>query len=735
MEYRVEGEMPERAAEEVSSEPACELTAMQKAWKMLREAKKNVRVAVILPPAVRTAIGEYFGLARGEDAFGKVAAAFRMIGADVVADGALAVDYALSEAVQAYLARREEDNLPLIVAPHAQAAEIGERYPGLREKVYGFAPALTLAALLRKYYNAIGDGKKTRVIVVAPAEVETDEEVLVLTTREAAVMLQSAGINVRMLKSSGADVPFVKYSGAGVLPAVSGGLSEAFVRYLLPEKAEEPFKKLEYSGLRGRKNFREAKIIAGGETLSIAVACGEEGVEALAAKIAEGKAYDFAEVSACAGGCVAENGQPFADEMTEKLRAEGIYRLDRHCDMKSADQNDAVAWLESLAAAEPVPEPAEPVYEEEPEPIVEIVEEITEAAEEPIEEETETVEEPVEEVAETTEEPVEEVAEATEEPVEEVAETVEEPVEEVVEAAEESVEEATEPVEEVTEAAEEPIEEVAEPVGEPVEEVAETVEEPIEEVAETTEEPVEEATETAEEPVEEITEATEEPVEEVAETAEEPVEEVVETAEEPVEEVAETTEDSEDVLEEEVPLEELFDESADAAAEETDGATEEETEAVETLETEETIAETAAEEIAATEEAVEEPVEEVAEAVEEPVEEVAETAEEPVEKVAETVEEPVEEVAETVEEPVEEVAETAEEPVKEVTETVAEPVEEVTETTEETEAEASEEEDAEETEGTETAANAGKPAVKEPYHVNLSRKDRRKLKRMKKFRR
>ncbi|HIR22435.1 MAG TPA: hypothetical protein IAB32_01445, partial [Candidatus Scatosoma pullicola] len=573
MEYRVEGEMPERAAEEVSSEPACELTAMQKAWKMLREAKKNVRVAVILPPAVRTAIGEYFGLARGEDAFGKVAAAFRMIGADVVADGALAVDYALSEAVQAYLTRREEDNLPLIVAPHAQAAEIGERYPGLREKVYGFAPALTLAALLRKYYNAIGDGKKTRVIVVAPAEVETDEEVLVLTTREAAVMLQSAGINVRMLKSSGADVPFVKYSGAGVLPAVSGGLSEAFVRYLLPEKAEEQFKKLEYSGLRGRKNFREAKIIAGGETLSIAVACGEEGVEALAAKIAEGKAYDFAEVSACAGGCVAENGQPFADEMTEKLRAEGIYRLDRHCDMKSADQNDAVAWLESLAAAEPVPEPAEPVYEEEPEPVVEIVEE-------PVEEVIESVEEPVEEVAETAEEPIEEVTEAAEEPVEEVTETAEEPVEEVAEAAEE-------PVVEVAETTEEPVEEVTETAEEPVEEVTETTEEPVEEVAETTEEPVEDVAEAAEEPVEEVAETIEEPVEEVAETIEEPVEDVVEAAEESVEEATEPVEEVTEAAEE--PIEEVA-------------------------------------------EPVEEPVEEVAETVEEPIEEVAETTEEPVEE-------------------------------------------------------------------------------------------------------
>lgn len=64
---------------------------------MLREAKKNVRVAVIVPPAVRVSIGEYFGLARGEDCFGKLASALRMIGADVVADGAAAVDRAVAE--------------------------------------------------------------------------------------------------------------------------------------------------------------------------------------------------------------------------------------------------------------------------------------------------------------------------------------------------------------------------------------------------------------------------------------------------------------------------------------------------------------------------------------------------------------------------------------------------------------------------------------------------------------
>ena len=545
-----------------------ELTAMQKAWRILREAKKNVRVAVIIPPAVRTAIGESFALARGEDAFGKIAAALRMIGADIIVDGALAVDYAIA-GVSRDLSRRMEDGTgPLIVAPRAQADELAEKYPELSGKILGFAPALNFASLVKKYYNLMRDGKKTKVIVVAPSEVQTDEDVLILTARELAVMLQSADINVRMLRSSAADGPFVKYSGAGVLPAVSGGLAEALVRTLLQDRSEETLKKLEYSGLRGRKPFREAEIFADGKTIRVAVACNAEAADTFAGKVADGTSYDLAEISPCIGGCIAEEAQPAADEMTEKLRAEGIYRLDRKSGIKSADQNDAVIWLDGLALAESAPEPEEPEYEEEPEPVVEepaeVVEE-TETAEEPVEvvEETEAVEEPaeVDEETETAEEPVEAVeeietaeepaevieeTEAVEEPVEvvEETETVEEPVEVVEET--ETVEEPVEVVEE-TEAVEEPVEvvEETEAAEEPVEVVEETeaVEEPVEvvEKTETTEEPVEvvEETEAAEEPVEvvEETEAVEEPVEVVEET--EAVEEI-ETAEEPAEVIEET---------------------------------------------------------------------------------------------------------------------------------------------------------------------------------------------------
>ena len=358
MDYRVNEEAP------------YEMTAMQKAWKILRAAKKGTRVVAIIPPAVRTAIGEYFAFARGEDAFGKIAAALREIGADVVADGALGTDFAVGKAAKTLSERLTSgEKLPLVLSSPAWAEAMKEKYPEAAENVAVFTPALQFAALIRKYFNALGDGKKTKVIIVAPCKVESEEDILVLTTRELAVMFQSADINVRMLKNSAADEPFVSFSGAGVLPAVAGGLAESVVRGLLEDKSEESFKKLEYSGLRSRKSLREARIFCGGKTVKVAVAYEGEAADALAERIfAGGAEYDLVEIAECAGGCIMGEGQSCADERTEKLRAAGIYRLDRLCKTKSSMQNVSVAWLEALTLAEPAPEPAEPEYEEEPIP-------------------------------------------------------------------------------------------------------------------------------------------------------------------------------------------------------------------------------------------------------------------------------------------------------------------------------------------------------------------------------
>ncbi len=625
MDYRVNEEAP------------YEMTAMQKAWKILRAAKKGTRVVAIIPPAVRTAIGEYFAFARGEDAFGKIAAALREIGADVVADGALGTDFAVGKAAKTLSERLTSgEKLPLILSSPAWAEAMKEKYPEAAENVAVFTPALQFAALIRKYFNALGDGKKTKVIIVAPCEVESEEDILVLTTRELAVMFQSADINVRMLKNSTADEPFVSFSGAGVLPAVAGGLAESVVRGLLEDKSEESFKKLEYSGLRSRKPLREARIFCGGKTLKVAVAYEGEAADALAERIfAGGAEYDLVEIAECAGGCIMGEGQSCADERTEKLRAAGIYRLDRLCKTKSSMQNVSVAWLEALTLAEPAPEPAEPEYEEEPIPesapaVVEIA--VLYKAEEPTAEAsdpTPEVKAPIagtEEAAEEKEEG-ETASEASEteigkdgaeedgkqEPIEEkeavgeeletlvLAEAAEKEIgaeeEGVREIAPETAEEEFAPEAETSEIQEEQLEdavggedtlqEVAEesdsqPGAETVETFAETAEEDeaAEESAETLNEEAKPEALAAEETKEEAAteESVSEPVEseEKAAPEEEFIDAVEEIEEEPDRELPETesvegeiaiADEAEDVLEEDAPLEELFEENLSAEEE------------------------------------------------------------------------------------------------------------------------------------------------------------------------
>ena len=843
MDYRVNEEAP------------YEMTAMQKAWKILRAAKKGTRVVAIIPPAVRTAIGEYFAFARGEDAFGKIAAALREIGADVVADGALGTDFAVGKAAKTLSERLTSgEKLPLVLSSPAWAEAMKEKYPEAAENVAVFTPALQFAALIRKYFNALGDGKKTKVIIVAPCKVESEEDILVLTTRELAVMFQSADINVRMLKNSAADEPFVSFSGAGVLPAVAGGLAESVVRGLLEDKSEESFKKLEYSGLRSRKSLREARIFCGGKTVKVAVAYEGEAADALAERIfAGGAEYDLVEIAECAGGCIMGEGQSCADERTEKLRAAGIYRLDRLCKTKSSMQNVSVAWLEALTLAEPAPEPAEPEYEEEPIPesapaAVEIAplykaEEPTAEASDP----TPEVKAPIagtEEAAEEKEEG-ETASEASEteigkdgaeedgkqEPIEEkeavgeeletlvLAEATEKEIgaeeEGVREIAPETAEEEFAPEAETSEIQEEQLEEAvggedtlqevaeesdSQPGAETVETFAETAEEDeaAEESAETLNEEATPEALVAEETKEEAAteESVSEPVEseEKAATEEELIDAVEEIEEEPDRELPETesvedeiaiADEAEDVLEEDAPLEELFEENL--SAEEELAATDENEENAESqaeeiaeesaLEDSESEKETEEENGGAVQETIEEiledaPLEEVSNCAKETDEAEVPAAEETsgesaasktaMEEIEEApaaeidgapaenagteeseegdipfFHEPDEETAETKEVLIEAAQDAETGLLEEAPKAEAEeelPAESKSEAVEENcaegQTESADDEEGEDETGTEETPAKGNV----PYHTTLSRKERRKLKRMKKFR-
>ena len=588
----------------------CESEDLVNACKLFSASKKRNFLIVQISPAVRVSIGEYFGLYRGEDAVGKVVAALTMLGADVVVDSAIAFDALTLMRVKALQQAKDTgEGLPLFSSECAKWVELAKNeYPETAAKLLPSATSVC-AKLLKKYYSMQMSDKKIRVIALEMGDakkMEPDVDI-VLTLDELGQLLSATGINVRLMKKAALEAPFGVGSGASYIAAASGGDAEAVARCLTKDKTQNSFRKFGYCGLYDNKARREVCLDLDGETWNFAVVDSLDEAAAVMADVQSGaKAYDYVEVTACAGGQIGFGCDLNSEEgeMTKRLRKLGLQYLDMARAARSADASAAAAAVvkewnvmcrNGEAAAYDVIDEIVEDYDEE-----EIVEAIEESGEDIVEDIVE----------ETIEEAVEEIVEAVMEedvPEEIIEEVVEDVVEEIIEEiVEEIVEEVVEEV--VGEAIEEPAEEVVEEI------VEEAIEEPDEEVME---EVVEEA---IEEPAEEV-------VEEIVEEAiEEPAEEVVE---EVVEEVIE--EPAEEVLEEVV--EEVIEEPAEEVVEEV------------------------------VEEAIEEPAEEVVEevveeAIEEPAEEVVE------EVVEEAIEEPAEEVVEeepAIEEPV------VEEPVVKVT--------------------------------------------------------------------
>lgn len=415
-----------------------------KAWEILRGDRESTRVVVQIAPAVRVALGEKFGLARGEDAMGKIVAALKKIGADFVVDAAFAADIvAAKEAEELAERMKNGGKLPMFSASCPAWVHYAEnRYPDLKAHFSSCrSPMQTLGEGVKKCFEALEDGKETKVIAVVSCAAEKCEEVsedeipsvdLVLTTDELSEMFAEEKIRLRILKNEKADEPFTAYTGAGILTGTAGGVTETIVRALSEDKSEDAFAKIEYSGLRSRKEFREAEIQVGELTIKAAVVCGLKAVDELAEKIVAGESiYDFVEVSVCPDGCVSGGGQITSDEMTEKLRAAGLYYMDKTCALRSPEQNEAAMNFASPEFTAEFAEGFRSRLEKEQAENIEPVEE--ESAEEPTEEGVETAE-PVEE--EPVEEPTEEAIETVETVEEEPAE---EPTEEVIETSNEEI--------------------------------------------------------------------------------------------------------------------------------------------------------------------------------------------------------------------------------------------------------------------------------------------------------
>jgi NADH-quinone oxidoreductase subunit G len=166
-----------------------------------------------------------------------------------------------------------------------------------------------------------------------------------ITTQELIQMIRESGIVFGELHPEGADTPFAEMSGGGIIFGVSGGVTEAVLRYISTDKSATGFMQLAYTGVRGMDGVKEAAVKVGERDVRIGVVSGLQNVRDLIARIKAGEHFDFVEVMACRKGCINGGGQPYATREDKEIRSKNLYTRDKMTSIRSSDANPSARAL------------------------------------------------------------------------------------------------------------------------------------------------------------------------------------------------------------------------------------------------------------------------------------------------------------------------------------------------------------------------------------------------------
>ena len=153
-------------------------------------------------------------------------------------------------------------------------------------------------------------------------------------------MIREAGIHFDEIQPESPSLPFGGTSGAGVIFGVTGGVTEAVLRYANSDKTYSALREIAQSGVRGLEGVKEMVYDLGETQLKIAMVSGLGNAEKLIQKIQAGEAeYHLVEVMACPNGCVSGAGQPFGHSEEKQERADNLYKTDGLTQIKRAEEN------------------------------------------------------------------------------------------------------------------------------------------------------------------------------------------------------------------------------------------------------------------------------------------------------------------------------------------------------------------------------------------------------------
>jgi iron-only hydrogenase group A len=275
-------------------------------------------------------------------------ASLRKLGFDYVFDTSFGADLLITEqATEFYRRLKEGTNLPMYSSCcPAWIKYVEQTHPDLIGNISACkSPQQMLGALITNHFApqaqiSIEDMYSVSAMPCIAKKFESQREQmthkgvtdvdLVLTTRELARLIRLNGIDIEQVEPELSDQPYQSRSSAGKMLAVSGGLTEAFIRTLHFTVTGKETNQLKISELRSGKGRKEYFVKIGDYKLGFAVVNGIGNIEPLLSEIKKGrKDIHYIEVMACEGGCVGGGGQPIHPEADNvKARAKSIYELD-----------------------------------------------------------------------------------------------------------------------------------------------------------------------------------------------------------------------------------------------------------------------------------------------------------------------------------------------------------------------------------------------------------------------
>ena len=327
-------------------------------WEAL--ADKNTKVIAQIAPAVRVAIGDHFGYAKGENVMGKLVGVLHRLGFDEVYDTSYGADLTVVEESKEFIERfTSGQKMPLFTSCCPAWVKYCEtKYPEFVPNLSTCrSPQQMFGAVVREYYKdpEKNEGKKIVSVSIMPCTAKK-EEILrpesftngkqdvdyVLTTTEVVRMIRKSGIVFDKVEIEAADVPFGIGSGSGVIFGVTGGVTEAVLRRLQQGHSRVDMEAIKKSGVRGDEGIKTLTYDYNGREIRAAVVNGLANADKLLQQIKNHEVeYDFVEVMACRRGCIMGGGQPVYGTKVRRAetRTKGLYEADGGMAIKKSNEN------------------------------------------------------------------------------------------------------------------------------------------------------------------------------------------------------------------------------------------------------------------------------------------------------------------------------------------------------------------------------------------------------------